>query len=48
MGHHHGLYAHNKHPDALERSMEDVIYPVVGSQESMVYNPVTGITRKNQ
>ena len=46
MGHNHDLYDYNKHPDALERYMEDVIYPVVRYQESMVNNPVAGITRK--
>ena len=48
MGHHNNLYDHNKHLDALERYLDDVIYPVVMSQESMVNNPVAGITRKNQ
>ena len=46
MGHNHDLYDYNKHPDALERYLEDVIYPVVRYQESMVNNPVAGITRK--
>ena len=39
MGHHHDLYAHKKVPDALERSLADVISPDVMSQVFMMKTP---------
>ena len=46
--HHHGLYYHNKLPDALARSIADMISPVVRSQGYMVQNPAAFITCENR
>ena len=45
--HHHELYAHNKHLDALSIYFEEVIYPVIKSQGCMVKTPMYDITWQN-
>ena len=47
LDHHNNLSVHNKLPDALGRTLEDIILHVVRSHGSMVKTLLFGITQKN-